>query len=99
MSDTLLTIAIACLAVLLILVCVVLIIILKKRKSVDGGGGVSNEEVRKLLEDHRVSTLKDFNDGVAKQNLAINTLKEAIANGMGDAQKTNQKDLYTFLAE
>ncbi len=99
MTDTLLTIAIACLAVLLILVCVVLIIILKKRKSVDGGGGVSNEEVRKLLEDHRVSTLKDFNDGVAKQNTAINMLKDAIANGMNDAQKTNQKDLYTFLAE
>ncbi|MFA5422040.1 MAG: DNA recombination protein RmuC [Bacilli bacterium] len=99
MTDELLIVAIVLLAVLLISIAALLAVLFKKRNSVGGGGGVSSEEVRKLLEDYRVNTLKDFNESVTKQNAAIDALKQAITNGMFNAQKSNQQDLYKYLDE
>lgn len=96
MDIVLLSIAIALLALLIIISVALLIIFLKKKNDINGNG-VSGEEVRRLLEEHRVNTLKDFNDNVRNQNNAIESLKAAITKGMFDAQSTNQKDLYKFL--
>lgn len=96
MDTVLLGIAIALLSVLII-ISVVIVIIFLRRKGNISANGVSSEEVRRLLEDQRVNTLKDFNDNVRSQNNAIETLKAAVTKGMFDAQSSNQKDLFKFL--
>jgi DNA recombination protein RmuC len=96
-NDILLPIAIALLVALLILLIVVVILLLTRKKVVDSGGGVSSDEIHRLLEENRIRSLKDFNESVKSQNTQIDILKQSIVNGMHEAQKTNQGDLYKFL--
>ena len=97
MDDILLPIAIALLVALLILLIVVVILLLTRKKTVDVGGGVSSDEIHRLLEENRIRSLKDFNESVKSQNSQIDILKQSIVNGMHEAQKTNQGDLFKFL--
>ncbi|MFA6377293.1 MAG: DNA recombination protein RmuC [Acholeplasmataceae bacterium] len=99
MDTTLLIISIVLLSTLVILSIVILLMFIFRKKTAGFTGGVTNEEVRRLLEEQRINTLKDFNDNVSKQNAVMDSLKIAISNGMHDAQKNNQQDLFKFLEE
>lgn len=99
MDTTLLIIVIVLLSVLVALAIGILLFVILRKKPNGLSSGVTNEEVRRLLEDHRINTIKDFNENVSKQNAVIDALKQAITNGMHDAQKSNQGDLYKFLEE
>lgn len=91
MTDLLLIIAIA----LLVIVTILLLVLLFKKTG--GSNALTNDQARKLLEEGRISSLKDFQETIQRQNAEINILKEAIGKGMIEAQKANQGDLFKFL--
>lgn len=94
MTDILLIVAIV-----LLFIMVVLLVFLLLDKKKDSQKTSFKDDVRGLFEESRINSLKDFNDSVKAQNLEIKQLKDAVTNGMHEAQKHNQTDLFKFLEE
>ncbi|MDY0294626.1 MAG: DNA recombination protein RmuC [Acholeplasmataceae bacterium] len=94
MTDTLLIVATI---LLLIMIGLLIFLILDKKK--DNQKSSFKDDVRGLFEESRVNSLKDFIESVKTQNNEIQVLKDAVTNGMSEAQKHNQTDLYKFLEE
>lgn len=94
MTDILLIIAIV-----LLVAMVVLLILSMLDKKKDNQKISFKDDVRSLFEESRINSLKDFQDSVKAQNNEIQVLKDSVTNGMNEAQKLNQTDLYKFLEE
>ena len=92
MTDALLIIALA-----LLLILIVLVILLLSSKGKTGNTGLVKEDMQKLFEESRVNSIKDYSETIRIQNQEIQQLKNAITNGMNEAQKSNQNDLFQFL--
>ncbi|MFA5687286.1 MAG: DNA recombination protein RmuC [Bacilli bacterium] len=98
MPDELLIIAIVLLGLLLLISIFILIFTLVKKPKM-GASEISQEDLKNLIEDGRIKSLKDLTKDIQEQNQQLEILKTEITNKMNEASQTNQKDLLKFLNE
>ncbi len=97
MLEKLLIVGIILLGLLLISSFVILFIILfRKPKS---SSHHDQEEIKNLIEEGRIKSIKDLSEDIQKQNLQLQALKNEINVKIGEASKANQDDLLKFLTE